>query len=101
MVQAEILSVGPLQPETMGLAEGRFLGIFARKYISCVLTIGGGRRCSAVGLSMCPSWYMALIAWVTSWATCFVWSSLRSLYVYLKDAVGPFQYILIYLVLRQ
>ena len=54
----------------MGLAEGGFLCIFLRKYISCVLTIGGGRRYSAVGLSMRPSWYMALIAWVTSLATC-------------------------------
>ena len=44
----------------MGLAVGGFLCIFLRKYISCVLTIGGGRRYSPVGLSMCPSWYMAL-----------------------------------------
>ena len=56
MVQAEIFSVGPAQPKTMGLAEGGFLCIFLRKYISCVLTIRGGRRYSAVGLSMCPSW---------------------------------------------
>ena len=85
MVEAEILSVGPLQPETMGLAEGGFLCIFLRKYISCVLTIGGGRRYSAVGLSMSPSWYMALIAWVTSLATCFVWSSSSSLYMSLSE----------------
>ena len=51
MVQVSGDSVGPLQPETVGLAEGRFLCIFLRKYISCVLTIGGGRRYSAVGLS--------------------------------------------------
>ena len=69
----------------MGLAEGGFLCIFLRKYISCVLTIGGGKRYSAVGLSMCPSWYMALIAWVTSLATCFVWSSSSSLYVSLSE----------------
>ena len=53
-------SFGPSQPETMGLAVGGFLCIFLRKYISCVLTIGGGRRYSVVGLFMCPSWYMAL-----------------------------------------
>ena len=56
-----------------------------RKYISCVLTIRGGRRYSAVGLCMWPSWYMALIAWVTSSATCFVWSSSSSLYVSLSE----------------
>ena len=66
---------GPAQPETMDLAEGGLSCIFLWKYISCVLTICGGRRYSAVGLSMCPSWYMDLTAWVTSSATCLVWFS--------------------------
>ena len=37
------------------IAEGGFLCIFLRKYVPCVLAICGGRRYSAVGLSMCPT----------------------------------------------
>ena len=40
----------------MGLAVGGFLCIFLRKYISCVLTIGGGRRYSAVLIRRRLSW---------------------------------------------
>ena len=64
---------------------GRVVMYLFRKYISHVLTIRGGRRCSAVGLSMYPSWYMDLTAWVTSLATCLVWSSWSSLYVSLSE----------------
>ncbi len=52
---ADTLSVGPLQPNTIGLSECGFLWIFVRKYISCVLTGLGGRRYSAVFLSIQPS----------------------------------------------
>ena len=38
-----------------------------------------------MGLSMCPSWYMDLTAWVTSSAISLVWSSSSSLYVSLSE----------------
>ena len=65
--QAEILSVGSSQSETMGRSWEQFLCIVLRKYISCVLTICGGRRYLAVGLYMCPSRYMALTAYTQTW----------------------------------
>ena len=52
-----------------------FYVFFLRKYISYVLTIRGGRRYSVVGVSMCPSRYMDLTAWVNSSATCLVSST--------------------------
>ena len=56
----EILSVGPPHPLTMGLTAIGFLCIFLRKYSCWVL--GGGSvcrvRCSLVGGSMIPSWYI-------------------------------------------
>ena len=36
-------------------------------------------------LSMCPSSYMALTAWVTSLATCLVWFISSSLYVSVSE----------------
>ena len=41
---AEIRSVGPLQPLTMGLIPWGVLCSFLRKYIRCVLTFSGGQR---------------------------------------------------------
>ena len=38
-----------------------------------------------MGLSMYPSWYMDLTGWVTSSATCLVWSSSSSSYVSLSE----------------
>ncbi len=73
----DTLSVGPLQPDTIGLSE---CGFFVRKYISCVLTGLGGRRYSAVFLSFQPSWYMALTVEVTFAATSMVVSCPNSLH---------------------
>ena len=56
-----------------------------------------------MGLSMCPSRYMALgTLGLLHWLP--VSSGLPQAHcmcLYLKDALGPFQYILVYLELRQ
>ena len=55
----EILSVGPEQPETIGLMPIGVLCIFLRKYILCVLTLSSSnypaRACASKGL--CDRWW--------------------------------------------
>ena len=50
--KAEILSVGPLQPDTIGLILCGCLWSFFKKYMTWVLVSEGGERYSAVYLSM-------------------------------------------------
>ena len=49
----EMLAVGPLQPETIGLFCGGVLCIFFRKYMTCVRVGLGGQRywCSVSSIS--------------------------------------------------
>ncbi len=51
-IYAEMFSMGSLHPDTIGLSAFGVLCILVRKYSSCVLVGLGGRRYSAVGLSI-------------------------------------------------
>ena len=86
----EMLAVGPLQPETIGLICGGVLCIFFRKSMTCVRVGLGGQRywCSVSSIS--PASFSSFNYVVMLVAIVSVMSVGSCLYVFVSDKCCPF-----------